>query len=236
MKMRNIKNILGLTLICIIFSCEKVKITRTVTCTQGSYYEYLDGYKIDSLCTDSICVYYQNLWKDLFMEQNNLSKSYFENNIELCQSSINNWAQGTSFRICYKVKIDWIIAYECDQFIIKIDKESNWFPSFIRDTYLQKNDIKNAIETHAFSSDIVKLSNIDTVQFDSFQNALEFLTKKADVNKLCSRRIYIDESTGNILLEAWGEYFNEYNSCIKGRLDLITGDTYITDTNCFIIN
>lgn len=236
--MRDIKKLLVLSLICVIFSCEKEYHGRIVTCTQGSDYAYLDNYKIDSLCTDNLCVNYQKVWKELLMEQNNLSHSYFENNIELCQSSINNWMQGASFRICYKVKLDWAIAYGCDQFIIKIEKDNTLYPSLYlpRDTYLSKDQIKRALSAHAFSSDIVKLSNIETLRYNSLKRAMEHMIRQAEVNTLCSNRIYINKSTGNLLLEAYGEYINESNSCIRGSIDLFTGETIITDTHCLIID
>jgi len=235
--MRAVNSILIPFLICFIFSCEEEQQhERMVTCEQEDDYASLDNYKIDTLCTDSICIEYQSVWKELLMEQNNLTEQYFENHIELFQSRLQNWVQGISFRICYKVKINWAIAYVCDQFIIKIDKESTLFTSLPRDTYLSKDEIKYAVSKHAFSSDIIRLSNIETLQFDSLKHAIQYLINKANVNTMCSKRVFISESTGNLLLEAWGEYVNEYNSCIKGSLDLITGETYITDTNCFIIN
>ena len=68
------------------------------------------------------------------------------------------------------------------------------------------------------------------------ESALNSLIYAAEVNTFCMSEMYVDKTTGNLMLEAWAEYENEENSCIKGQIDLINGDTEITDTPCVIFN
>lgn len=217
-------------------SCKEKIQERTVACTQSGDYHYLDNYIAGSLSTSDLCQQYQAIWKELFMEKNNLSESYFQNHIILSNSAMNTWNDGVSFSICYKVKIGWAIAWECDQFIVKINKDKLYYPALNlpRDQYLSKDDIRIAVNGRAFSSDIIKLSNVEDLKYNSMNNALSELIKAANINTLCSGMIFIDKSTGNLTLQAGAKYDNEDNSCIQGEIDLITGITKVQDTPCAI--
>jgi hypothetical protein len=170
------------------------------------------------------------------MEKNNLTDEYFNNHIELFGSRVFEWGSGTSFSICYEVKVDWAIAYTCDQFIIKIKEGDNTYPSLNlpRGTFLTKDNIRTATNAHAFSPDIVKLSNSEHLEFSSMEDALNSLSKKAGVTKLCSHTISVDRSTGGLILESWGKYKYQNNKCIDARIDLIDGATLLLNTDCTI--
>jgi len=208
---------------------------RQVSCIQGEYYEYLERHNPGNICTDELCVFYQKIWKELFMEKNNLTENYFDSHIELCSSGIGEWMDGISFGICYKIIVDWAIAYQCDQFIIKIEKNNTLYPSvnLPRDIYLSKEDIFTAVNNKVFASDITKLSNQEHLKFNTLGEALNYLISKAQVNTLCSNWMYIDSSTGNFTLEAWAQFENEENSCIQGKINLITGETFVNETVCY---
>jgi hypothetical protein len=211
-------------------ACEMQKQLRTVSCNKGMP----DSYPIGTMCTTDTCATYQSIWKALFMEKNHLTESYFNSHIELSSSSINVWNDGRSFSICYKIKLGWAEAYNCDQFMIKIDKSNQFYPAINlpRDTYLSKDQIRLEIDGNAFSSFITKLSNVESLKFNSLDNAVKILTAKAKVNTLCARIIFVDNTTGNLVLEADAQYDNEVNSCIQGRADLITGATTVSEVPC----
>jgi len=219
----------------LLWSCKKDNQERTVTCFQGDEYDYLNHYKIDSICTSEICTNYLNIWEDFFKEKNNLSDSFFDEHVILCQSNIDNWNEGISFRICYKIQMDWAIAYGCDKFMIKINNESNLYPELPRNEYLSKDEIRLAIDQNRFYTRIGSVSNSEII-FSSMNEALNKLIEDANVNTLCISEIYVDESKGNLILAAWAEYENEENSCIEGKIDLVSGETEVTDTPCYIIN
>jgi hypothetical protein len=222
-------------LIASLWSCDKENQERKVTCVQQDEYDYLDGYQPDSLCTSEICTSYLNLWEEIFKETNNLSDTFFDEHIILCTSSLNTWNEGISFMVCYQIKMDWAIAWNCDKLAIKIFGNSNLYPELPRDEYLSNDEIRFAIEQNRRYSRIGSVSNSNII-FLSMSDALNQLIEEAKVNTLCMRRITLNKTTGSLLLTAWAEYENEENSCIKGVIDLNTGNTEVTDTPCMIIN
>jgi hypothetical protein len=145
---------------------------------------------------------------------------------------MDNWNEGVSFRICYKIQMDWAIAYGCDKFMIRINSESNLYPELPRNEYLSKDEIRFAIDQNRFYTRIGSVSNSD-INFSSMNDALNKLIEDANVNTLCVSEIYVDEITGNLILEAWAEYKNKENSCVNGKINLVSGDTEVTDTPCY---
>jgi|TARA_R110001592_G_scaffold131665_2_gene345709 hypothetical protein len=217
-------------------SCEKDNQIRKTTCIQTGDYEYLDNYNTGNMCSSDLCTEYFDIWKELIKEKNNLSQDFMDTHIEFCNSEIQSWANGVSFRICYKLKIDWAIAYRCDQFIIKINADNTHYPALDlpRDTYLTKEKIKIAVDNKAFSSDITKMTNKTVLKFANMEGALNELNNFSYVNVLCMNRVTLDDDTGNLILEASAQYENEENSCIQGTIDLISGYKNINDTPCWV--
>ncbi len=217
-------------------SCDKEKQIRKTTCNQPEDYEYLDNYKVDTMCSSDLCLEYFNIWKELIKDKNNLSQDFIDTHIEYCNSEINSWADGVSFRICYKLKVDWAIAYNCDQFIIKINSDNTDYPALDlpRNTYLTKEKVKIAVDNRAFSSNIIKMSNIDELKYTAMDEALQELIEFSGVNQLCLNMITINSDNGDLILEASAQYENEENSCVNGTIDLITGDKEVNDTPCWI--
>lgn len=138
--------------------------------------------------------------------------------------------------MCYKFKTDWAIAYNCDQFIIKINTENTLYPALDlpRDTYLTKEKIKIAVDNGAFSSGITRIDNSNNLKFMDMESALNDLIEFSGVNILCLNQVRLDEKTGHLILIASSEYVNEGNSCIKGTIDLITGEKQVIDLPCWI--
>ncbi len=220
----------------VLSSCETDKQIRSTTCNQPNDYDYLDNYKSGIMCSSDLCLEYFNIWKELIKEKNNLSQEFIDAHIEYCYSEINSWAKGVSFRICYKLKVDWVIAYNCDQFIIKINADNTYYPALDlpRETYLTKEKVKIAVDNRAFSSDIIKVSNNDKIKYSTMDNALQDLIGFSGVNQLCLNMITINDDNGDLILEASAQYENEENSCVIGTIDLITGEKEVNDTPCLI--
>jgi hypothetical protein len=225
-------------LICLftsLISCHKEKQERTVKCSQPVDNAQKNDLLNCSLCNSDICGKYQEIWKELFMEKNNLSENYFNDHIILCSSDTGSWDEGVSFNICYKVKIDWAVAWSCDQFIIKIKKGNNLYPAvdLPRDEFLSKDQIRTALMRKAFSSGMDSLSAAEVLKYSSLKIALDQLITDSNVNTLCFNGIFINDS-GNISMRAFGEYEHEINSCISGEIDLINGNATHNDTPCWI--
>ncbi|MCE7861950.1 MAG: hypothetical protein DYG99_00260 [Bacteroidetes bacterium CHB5] len=208
---------------------------RITTCTRGDDYAYLDNYIKGTPCSDnnSQCNEYLDIWKEFFMKQNNLTEDFFNEHITLYGTTFHDWNQGTSFNICYEIKIDWAIAYLCDKFPVKIKTGSNLFPSLPRGTYLTKENIETTIGK-SYTSQITKVLNTEILKFTSMDNAVNFLIEKANVKTLCPNRISINGQTGELMLECSAEYDFSKNECIEAKVGLIDGESTINDTVCYI--
>jgi len=225
-----------ISLMFILTACEKDELSRQTTCVQSGDYDYLDNYKTDVMCTTNSCIEYLAIWKELLIEKNNLSYDFVDSHIELSESEIYSWADGISFRVCYKFKIGWAVAYNCDQFIIKINADNTTYPTLDlpRCTYLSKEKIKIAVANRAFSSNITKMTNTNSLKFVSMESALNNLIAFSGINALCMNQIILDSATGNLVLEASAQYENELNLCIQGKVDLISENKEVNDTPCWI--
>jgi hypothetical protein len=236
--MKNILSLFQIGLLSILISCTKhtENSVQNVTCNQFSDYNERYNWINDSLSKNDTCTKFQSIWKDLFLEKNNLSQKYFDDHIIPYFSSYGAWDEGMSFNICYKIRIDWAIAYSCDQFIIKIRKGNNLYPALIlpRDTLLSIDNIRIAIKNRAFSSSVTVLSNDEVLKFSSNKSAMDNLIRASNLNTLCFNNIYIDRFTGHMMIEADAQYVNKFNSCVQGFLDLINGNSTFENIPCAI--
>lgn len=223
-----------IALVFVFTACEDNNQFRETACTQENAFP--EDSTTGSLCSDELCTEYLAIWKELIMGKNNLSQDFFDSHIELIKSEIHSWEKGVSFSICYNFNVDWATAFNCDQFIIKIDADNSFFPALDlpRDTYLTKDKIKLAVDNRAFSSEIIKIANVDNIKFSTPDNALSDLIEFSGVNQLCLKGITINEDNGHLILQAYAQYVDEFNSCIQGTIDLITGDKNVNDAPCFI--
>jgi hypothetical protein len=216
------------------FSCGEENV-RSVSCEQTPDYPEIHN---ENLCADPLCVEYINIWKEIFMQRNNLNEEYFDSHIELNQTSVDDWIEGSSISIAYYIKTDWAVACNVDRFIIKIQEGNTLYPTLIvpRGVFLTKDDIIKVIDMNAFSSEIIKLTPDETLKFKTMEDAMSFLIRQSSVNTLCFSRIYVDRATGHLKLEAGAQDEAEVNKCINATLDLINNETNTADGPCFISN
>ena len=188
-----------------------------------------------NLCTEVLCTKYMKIWKELLIKRNELPEDYFCRHIELSTSGIEGWNDGTSFDICYSVKIDWAVAYNCDQFIININ--NNLYPALNvpRNAYLEKEDIEKVVNMQAFSSKILQLTSDEKLKFKSLEDAMGFAIEQTKLKNLTAMEVFIDKATGHISLEA-AESNYEINKCIFVTLDLISGQINVRESVCVICN
>ena len=195
--------------------------------------------EIANLCTDELTVKYLEMWKELFMERNNLTGAFCSQHIKIEYSersvpAVGDWNDGTSFGICYSVNIDWATAYVCDNFIVYINNTLYPALDVPRNVYLNKTEIEKVLNIQAYSSEINKLTSDRKLKFKSLEDALNFAIKEAKVKTLhlTAKGVFIDRKTGHISLEAVESHY-EINKCIFVTLDLINGKTKIEESVCY---
>jgi len=227
--MKQILFLISISILLFFTSCEKKCAT---SCRE--FFREIDT--TTNLCTDPICEEYQDIWKEIFLQNNGLTEQYFNNHIKILETDISDWNSGTSFSICYNVTIDWAVVRKCDSFIIKINEKETTYPHLFlpRGVFLTKEDIIKVVEWRAFSSGVTKLTFDKILKFNSLNEAMAFLTKQSKVNTLCSSDIYINRYTGRLSLKAYAEYECESNKCIFAELDLINGEVTFRDGACRI--
>lgn len=218
-------------------SCKKDALeNRTTTCSNDIESNYPDDRGDGTLCTTSLCQDYQSIWQELLQEKNNFDQAFFDEHITLHSSKVNDWSRGSSFRVCYYVNVGWASAYTCDKFIFNISPDDATYPALNlpRDINLTKAEIKLVVDNNAFSSSINEINNAPALLHTTIEDALQELIDFSGVNTLCFSQLKLHRDSGNLILEAWATYENEENSCIRGRIDLFTGEKSVTDMPCYI--
>jgi hypothetical protein len=213
--------ILIVFLITLIFSCEK----------QGT-----------DFCDSEECNTYFRIWKDLIISRNQLSESYFNDHIFPYKTEIDSWNDGKSFRVEYKIKIDWAEANLSDQFIIWLDPSTvGLYPSkpTPRGTSLSKSQINNLLDIFAFSSSIHKVAKTDHLKYSSREEAIRVLQVASGVNDLGSGEISYENPSFNMdsgqpFLNVSATISRNDNRCLSGKINLVTGETEVRERPCVI--
>jgi hypothetical protein len=197
-----------------------------------------------TLCQSDTCQTYFSIWKDLFLSRNQMSPDYFDNHITLCNTNIDKWDDGISFRIYYKVKIEWAEVLMGDQFIIWLSPStSGLFPSLSlrRDTLLTKEQINTAFSLMAFSSSMNVISSINGLKYHTLTEAMNAVIRGSGVDTLCTGDLYFNAPnlslapSGQPYLRATGVLNWNENKCITGVLNLFTGEVKASFNECMII-
>lgn len=176
------------------------------------------------------------------MERNGFDEAYFNNHIEPFETSINSWNSGESFRVRYRITIDWMSCDVSDSFIIKI--ESDHYPNLniSRATYLEQNEINQVLSNYAFNSSMNVISPIEELKFRSKNDAMNELRENANNNSIkFSEYMYkyakpFFTPNGHPYIVGSGEIDRDNNECIKGELDLYTGEWEVKERPCVIYN
>jgi hypothetical protein len=229
--------ILATGLLIFIFSaCEKqIQIPET-TCVEREYCSASD--QLEDLCQVDSCINYLQIWKELFIEKNNLTEAFFDAHIKVNKTGLNTWRRGTNFGVSFVVNLDWLTFCSWDKFIIHITDEDGLYPSLDlpRNTLLSKDQIKIASDNFAFASKIRSMNILEDLQFESREAAMEDLLSFSGVSDLCFNSYKLNRNTGNLYLLALAEYVGGDNECVQGTIDLFTGEKEVMDTPCGIIN
>jgi len=172
-----------------------------------------------------------------------MTQDYFNNHITPCYSHIDKWNDGFSFRITYRIKIDWAEDLSGDQLIIWLAQStSGLYPSINlpRTTLLTKDQINSALNLMAFSSSLNTISPVNQLKYQSFDDAMSDLIRASGVDNLCTGEIYYDRPhmvvppSGHPHLRSYGTISDKENKCITSELDLVTGEPNIIINPCII--
>lgn len=229
-------------LICILFSCSKTDIQKVDCSAYSIPFEPVvcDG----TFCQSDTCQTYLIIWKNLLMSRNQMTQNYFNDHITPCETSIDKWNSGISFRITYNVKVDWAEVQLWDTFIIWLaPNTTGLYPSLDlpRNILLTKDQINSAANIMAFSTSINTITSINSLKYNSVNEAMKDLSRASGVDKLCRYEFYYERPhmvvppSGYPFIRAYAVLSNEANSCMTSQLNLYTGEADVTINPCMII-
>ena len=196
------------------------------------------------ICTDDLCKYYFQVWKDFFIEKTGYTESYFRKHISVHGSGLEHYSASfsdfTQFYVTYKIQVDWAFIYQIDVLTVKFGENyiySAAYPDLV-DCYLSKEDIKKmplfnfniAKQFTDINTNNCKLSNHERLKFNSLDSTIMYLNGQVRIDKYDSYYYdqYIDLDTGDWMLgvsATKGKCPNLYFISIK--LNLISGDINI---------
>jgi hypothetical protein len=194
-----------------------------------------------NLCQSDTCQTYFAVWKSLFLSKNQMSNDFFTSHITPCQSQLNNWVDGISFEISYKIKVGWAEAALTDRFAIWLSKTTlGLYPSLglPRNSLLTNDQISSLFSIQAFNSSINTVSSAGQLKYSSRNDAIKALIKASNVDTLCIGDIFypypnlLAPPNGNPCIEASGALNWDENKCITSSLDLVTGEASVFYNVC----
>jgi hypothetical protein len=239
------KNISFISLLfLVIFSCSKTEDLKTIDCSH-SFGTPPPLVCNGTLCQSDTCATYFDIWKEMFISENQISEEYFDNHITVCNTATYKYVnQGIQFELVYKFSIDWFEVKFEEGFMIWL------FPSYLQnnpnislpsEVLLLKDQINANINNPFFGYTIHKISPINHLEYSSRQEAVKILAHAAGVNDLCESTLSIqyqdidDPPIGHPVLTARGALNWDENECVSGIMDLST-DYYKVDTHaCMIV-
>jgi len=197
-----------------------------------------------SICQNDTCKTYYGIWKDIFLSKSNLTGSYFDNHITVCNTATYKHANlGLLFEITYKFAIDWFEVTFEEGFMILLD------PQYLKDNptihlpaniLLTKDQINANINNSFFSDPIHTVSAINHLKYSSRQEALKVLANAAGIYDFCDNQLSIQYRNfdnlliGHPVLTASAAINWNENKCISGTMDLATGYLKIDSFACYI--
>lgn len=197
-----------------------------------------------SICRNDTCNTYYEIWKEIFLSKNQMTGSYFDNHITVCNMATYKYAnQGIQFEITYRLAIDWFEVQFDEGFMILLDPlflQNNPTVNLPGNILLTKDQINATVNNPFFSLPFHTISSINHLNYSSRQEALKVLSNTAGVYDLCESELSIQsENVDNppighpILIAGAALNWNE-NKCISGTMDLATDYKKIENNACVI--
>lgn len=167
-----------------------------------------------------------------------MSQADFDKHVTINQTRILSLENsGFLFDVNAEIKSDWAIAGYQDQFFINISPNNNNYKGTLqKNKMLTKSEILQYLYETNDKFNFVKINN-NSLFYQSADEVLKRLAKKAKVDKFCNYGISIDKLTGNMSLSVF-LFIVEGNDpiCIQGSADLLTGKLETSESHGCVID
>ncbi|MBI5541463.1 MAG: hypothetical protein HY951_15470 [Bacteroidia bacterium] len=219
-------NLIILICICFALSCKKdTPVENTV----------------NNNCIDnSLSAYYLDFWKSEFLNRDTMTEEYFNSHISEIKTSAFCWNSAITFRVAYKITIDWAVIDNYDEFIVKLySSESAYqYLNIPRDTFFNVNQLMFILEHKVFNSAIGPVKSLNNLLQNNYNNAKLAFQDSANSSYILPTRLSYDvpgiqpSKNGYPYFIGFGTINQSANQCITGYYNLSTGEFDARETPC----
>lgn len=230
--------ILSLAVFVLLMSCEKPRMPARVSCVFTKGYDGNESSSHDLSSKDEDR--YFEIWKSLVIEKSNLSKDEFENHFSDFNITSNTNNEGTSIRVDYDFKFDWIEFRTSNKFLVEYIPIDNYPQhAFPRGQLLNENWVIHLIENEIGAN--LNFTSVDISQKPAFRSctqALRAARKNSGYKKLNIESIdffvpgKMPRENGQPYAKLQGTIDKDTNRCLTGNINLITGEWNVSETVC----
>jgi len=186
--------------------------------------------------------YYYDLWKSEFMARNGIDQDYFDTHIASIWTSSNCWNSGISFRVTYRITIDWARIDRSDKFIVMLYESENAYRylDIPRDVFLDAYQVGRVLDNRVFGSAVGPVEPLEQLAYETCVGAADAFQDSTGSAVILPTRIayYVP---GKIPREDGYPYFigrgvidADSNQCVVGYFNLITGASYSRPDACWV--
>ena len=195
----------------------------------------------DKSCIDDTwTAYYLDFWKEEFLKRNSMSPGYFDAHISQIKTSTNCWNSGITFRVSYKVTIDWAEIDDYNDFMIKLASSDPAYQhlSIPRDTFLNASQLQIILDNEVASSSIGPVKSISSLKYGSYSTAVKAFQDSVKSRFIVPERMNyfvpgkLPRKDGYPYFIGYGIINRDLNQCIYGYFNLVTGESYADTTAC----
>lgn len=188
--------------------------------------------------------YYFKIWKDLFLNRNQISDDYYNAHLEITSREILKWNSGISFRLRYTMHIDWAEIEAYDDFLVMLFSTESAYQhlNIRRDVYLTQEEITIVLDNHVFSSSIGKVNPVENLLYKNYDQAVAAFQTAVNCDKIFPREIVyyvpgkLPRIDGDPYFIGFGTLDSLDNRCIHGYFNLCNGAGSAHETVCIITN
>jgi hypothetical protein len=186
---------------------------------------------------DQLAAEYLEHWKTLLINRNGLSKSYYNEHIEVIDHGVSETKNGKQFHVAFQVTIDWAVIDLDNHFMIWINDNPTVYPNqrIERNTYLSLAQIDALISYRMPDALLTEMAAVEHLQFDSPNDAIYELRKSASSPEIYFTSLGYKQSTigyranGHPYFFAAGSAGTSKKRKVIGELDLYSGKSTMYD-------
>jgi hypothetical protein len=197
----------------------------------------------NNVCMDSsTTATYLDFWKSEFLIRDTMTSAYFNSHISQIKASANCYNSGISFRVDYKVTIDWAVIDDYNQFIVELysSEPAYQYLNIPRDQFLGTSVLQTILNNSVEGSYIGYVKSITSLPYSSNAIAIQAFQDSVGSSVILPQSISyyvpgkLPHKDGYPYFLGFGTINDSLNQCIEGYFNLVTGQSHSDTTVCRI--